>query len=148
MTRRRMPQRCQSVEIKCHMNCWGCPDSKICKAQRADQGAQNLIINLHKMKKTILFQLSSKRIRTRIPLGCYRFTSFAELWKVLTQTPLCDIFFLWSTRYSVNGILQCGLGGQKIYNGEKKTFWVKCGLNADPFQSVCGLMSRYSHQNS
>ena len=30
----------------------------------------------------------------------------------------------------------------------KKTFWVKCGLNEDPFQSFCGLMSRYSHQNS
>ena len=23
---------------------------------------------------------------------------------------------------AVNGILQCGLGGQKLYNGEKKTF--------------------------
>ena len=49
---------------------------------------------------------------------------------------------------TVNGILQCGLGGQKLYNGEKKTFWVKWGLNADPFQSFCGLISRYSHQNS
>ena len=49
---------------------------------------------------------------------------------------------------TINGILQCGLGGQKLYNGEKKTFWVKWGLNADPFQSFCGLISRYSHQNS
>ena len=34
---------------------------------------------------------------------------------------------------SINEISLCGLGGQKIYNGENETFWVKCGLNADPF---------------
>ena len=34
---------------------------------------------------------------------------------------------------SINGILQCALGGQKLYNGgeKKETFWVECGLNAD-----------------
>ena len=36
----------------------------------------------------------------------------------------------------------------KALQWEKKIFWVKCGLNADPFQSFCGLISRYSHQNS
>ena len=49
---------------------------------------------------------------------------------------------------TINGILQCGLGRSKALQWGKKTFWVKCGLNADPFQSFCGLMSHYSHQNS
>ena len=31
---------------------------------------------------------------------------------------------------------------------KRETFWVKCGLNADPLQSFCGLMSSYYHQNS
>ena len=34
---------------------------------------------------------------------------------------------------SINGISLCGLGGQKLYNEENETFWVKCGLNADLF---------------
>ena len=28
---------------------------------------------------------------------------------------------------SINGISLCGLGGQKLYNGENAAFWVKCG---------------------
>ena len=35
----------------------------------------------------------------------------------------------------------------KALQWEKETFWVKCGLNADLFQSFCGLMSSYIHQN-
>ena len=51
--------------------------------------------------------------------------------------------FLWGCVHrssaSVNGIMQCRLGCQNLFNGKKETFWVECSLNADPTQSFCRL---------
>ena len=88
--------------------------------------------------------------------GAYCYWPFFFLKKCNYETPyiLCTclrpfriLMEITTSSASINGILQCGLGGQKLYNGKKETFWVKCGLNADLFQSFCGLMSSYIHQN-
>ena len=58
------------------------------------------------------------------------------------QNPLASLEARCSA--SINGISLCGLGGQKLYNGENAAFWVKCGLNADPFLGFCGRESLFS----
>ena len=49
---------------------------------------------------------------------------------------------------SINGSLQCGLGGQKLYNRRKETFWIECGLrealNNDPLRSNGTLLAPQS----
>ena len=60
--------------------------------------------------------------------------------RVQSRGPVAKVFF----SASINGILHCRLGGQKLYIGENEIFRVKCGLNADPFWSFCGLESSFS----
>ena len=91
-----------------------------------------------------------------MPGGVRTATDLFSFWKSAIMkyptyyAPFYDLFRILmeitTSSASINGILQCGIGGQKLYNGKKETFWVKCSLNAGLFQSFCRLMSSYIHK--
>ena len=77
-------------------------------------------------------RMKQSAVLLRVPFGLFRLFSTwtnrvqCQEKRILQfQNPLVRLEARCSA--SINGISLCGLGGQKLYNGENAAFWVKCG---------------------